>query len=741
MSEQGILERFAYYDQPADSIEDAIAKYEVKGWERIQDCSYNQTEHFTPEIVDRIMAMFDQNPYVCFTMLHNIAVKYPDRRDDLLGMYMEYMPKGGPAAVEQVYYIIANDKEMVTKELIDTMMECAHEKPFTIIMNLQMLMARRPDLLEKYHVEWVRDNLSAGANQAFYFMRDISTEYPLWAHICVQALFACVLTFHNNAYKQDFLRDIVNIAHKSHMKKEIADALQKPVDGGHIGARALMTFIFRQKNRRRQVLYIEMMDRILDWTYVWDFFVFLLENPVSIKDVSTHVAESFLDGSYRLSYLLSNRQYRELLHDRLDFTDIEPRPWSDDLAFLNRDGLPELRAKVETMAERVDDGTPELKCVASFVSRAEAMEKEIAALKAKIAEQEDEQRKEQMQQRLSNLEIRLATVDDVPESVRTKLWKDTDQELRTILAGLVSRMLKSLKQDAIREASKRILGYETDMWDVDEAVYPALFLVEKVSGYNYDYLKRLIEDKIKNEPSDWLWTEPPVEEWKENVKKAQPDVVLDNWRHEFKRSYTYKKKETEDEKDKRIKEELDDVRKRMRELEIEVEDGDGQPELLAKLQNANPENATAGQELKEDLERIRRYIRAPVSDFEGDVSLEIETDPFQYLFMGEYGFASCLSIQGTYFWSAVSNAIDVDKCIVWARDPYGNIIARRLLALVPSGMLSYRTYSNRQGLALQKYFNKFIREYAKHCRVNLTTKGKPGPLLSDEWYDDRPVRV
>ena len=51
--------------------------------------------------------------------------------------------------------------------------------------------------------------------------------------------------------------------------------------------------------------------------------------------------------------------------------------------------------------------------------------------------------------------------------------------------------------------------------------------------------------------------------------------------------------------------------------------------------------------------------------------LEVETDPFQYLFMGEYGFASCLSMRGPYFWAAVSNAIDIDKAIVWAKEPVG----------------------------------------------------------------------
>lgn len=34
------------------------------------------------------------------------------------------------------------------------------------------------------------------------------------------------------------------------------------------------------------------------------------------------------------------------------------------------------------------------------------------------------------------------------------------------------------------------------------------------------------------------------------------------------------------------------------------------------------------------------------------------------LFMGEYGFASCLSLRGINAWGAVSNAIDIDEAII-----------------------------------------------------------------------------
>ena len=137
-----------------------------------------------------------------------------------------------------------------------------------------------------------------------------------------------------------------------------------------------------------------------------------------------------------------------------------------------------------------------------------------------------------------------------------------------------------------------------------------------------------------------------------------------------------------------------------------------------------------------NLERVRLAELTPDSDFEGRILLTVETDPFEILFMGEYGFASCLSLRGSNAWSAVSNAVDIDKAIVWAKEPGGNVVGRRLLALVPEGVLTFRTYTNRHDLALDRAFDEFVTAYAAHCGIKIAHGGHPKPLLSDRWYDD-----
>jgi hypothetical protein len=143
------------------------------------------------------------------------------------------------------------------------------------------------------------------------------------------------------------------------------------------------------------------------------------------------------------------------------------------------------------------------------------------------------------------------------------------------------------------------------------------------------------------------------------------------------------------------------------------------------------------EEIGNHLERIRiAEQQEDVSDYDGKITLEVETGPFHVLFMGEYGFVSRLSLRGVNVESAVSNAIDVDKAVVWARDPSGNIVGRILIALTPRGVVSYRTYTNHHGLSLEGFFEKFIDAYAAHCGTTGTHRVSPGPLLSDDWYDD-----
>ncbi len=265
--------------------------------------------------------------------------------------------------------------------------------------------------------------------------------------------------------------------------------------------------------------------------------------------------------------------------------------------------------------------------------------------------------------------------------------------------------------------------------------------MEKIGGgRNYHYLRRLIKDRLEDKVHEWLWTEPLVKKWMERVKTSISTIKFEMWRAPFSKKYTYSPKNTAKEKKRRLNLDLNQTRDLLKKLKIEVPNNanyDGLRDLLYKIPNdADP---IIVQEIRENLERIRRILITSDSDFEGVIELMVETDPFQYLFMGEHGFASCLSMRGSYFWSAVSNAIDIDKVVIWAKESGVNIVGRRLIALTPQGVVSYRTYANRHGLNLDKFFKDFVKEYANYCGTKYVKHGTIGPLLSDRWYDDSSI--
>lgn len=121
-------------------------------------------------------------------------------------------------------------------------------------------------------------------------------------------------------------------------------------------------------------------------------------------------------------------------------------------------------------------------------------------------------------------------------------------------------------------------------------------------------------------------------------------------------------------------------------------------------------------------------------------TLAAERDPLQALRMG-LPFGSCLAIdEGCNRHSAVINAIDANKWVVYLRDPRGRILARQLLAVGHhGGLLGYRIYTSigyADGLAAA--FDDYARDLARACGLALVNAGEPETLNGTDWYDDQP---
>ncbi|HEU5060175.1 MAG TPA: hypothetical protein VFU21_26770, partial [Kofleriaceae bacterium] len=123
-------------------------------------------------------------------------------------------------------------------------------------------------------------------------------------------------------------------------------------------------------------------------------------------------------------------------------------------------------------------------------------------------------------------------------------------------------------------------------------------------------------------------------------------------------------------------------------------------------------------------------------DPSGALELSLEPDPLEVLRMGEH-FGTCLSPGGENFYSAVVNAVDINKRVVYGRDQAGAVVGRCLLALTDAGhILTFHPYCHRADF--EGMMRGFAAELARRMGTRLAAHGKVTPLLATRWYDDGP---
>jgi hypothetical protein len=124
-------------------------------------------------------------------------------------------------------------------------------------------------------------------------------------------------------------------------------------------------------------------------------------------------------------------------------------------------------------------------------------------------------------------------------------------------------------------------------------------------------------------------------------------------------------------------------------------------------------------------------------DDSGALDLTVELDPLEVLRMGEH-FATCLSPGGENFYSALVNAVDINKRVVYGRDQAGAVVGRCLLALTDAGhILTFHPYCHRADF--DGMMRRFAAELAERMGTRVAAHGKVSPLVASRWYDDGPT--
>lgn len=119
--------------------------------------------------------------------------------------------------------------------------------------------------------------------------------------------------------------------------------------------------------------------------------------------------------------------------------------------------------------------------------------------------------------------------------------------------------------------------------------------------------------------------------------------------------------------------------------------------------------------------------------------LAFADDPLDILRMGA-PFKTCLSPGAFNFFSAVVNAADINKRVLFAWDDQGRVAARCLMALTdPGAIVCFHTYRAAQDLDFQAHVRTFAVDLAQAMGTAVVTSGHVSPLMTSDWYDDGPV--
>lgn len=129
----------------------------------------------------------------------------------------------------------------------------------------------------------------------------------------------------------------------------------------------------------------------------------------------------------------------------------------------------------------------------------------------------------------------------------------------------------------------------------------------------------------------------------------------------------------------------------------------------------------------------------------GEITLSVETDPLEALKAGTY-VGSCLGRGGGLSWSAAAIVLDVNKHVVYARDPRGAVVGRQLLAVSEEDeLVCFSPYCTTGAPALEPLFRDFDLTLSEKLGLPVfTDRGDPersyevASILSRHWWDDMP---
>jgi hypothetical protein len=119
----------------------------------------------------------------------------------------------------------------------------------------------------------------------------------------------------------------------------------------------------------------------------------------------------------------------------------------------------------------------------------------------------------------------------------------------------------------------------------------------------------------------------------------------------------------------------------------------------------------------------------------------LEDDPLEIFRMGAH-FRTCLSPGSMNYFSVFTNAADINKRLLYARDApgkTGKVVGRCLLALTaPGELLRFEAYCHEGGVDFSQACSDFADDLARRMGARRSASGEVPTLVASAWYDDGP---
>ena len=109
------------------------------------------------------------------------------------------------------------------------------------------------------------------------------------------------------------------------------------------------------------------------------------------------------------------------------------------------------------------------------------------------------------------------------------------------------------------------------------------------------------------------------------------------------------------------------------------------------------------------------------------------------LLMGLH-FGTCLSPDGMNFFSTITNAVDINKQVLYGKTEAGRVIGRCLFALTDDGtLLTYHRYAHDPKDGFEGQVDLFAKRLAQAMNTAVASSGQVATLVAGKWYDDGAV--